>query len=34
VSPGFDFEDYESGERGKLTAEYPAFAEMIERLTR
>jgi predicted cupin superfamily sugar epimerase len=34
VSPGFDYADYEQGTRGQLTAEYPAFAEMIRDLTR
>jgi predicted cupin superfamily sugar epimerase len=34
VSPGFDYADYEQGTREQLTAEYPAFAEMIRELTR
>jgi predicted cupin superfamily sugar epimerase len=34
VSPGFEFEDYEAGERAALTAEWPEFAEMIASLTR
>ena len=34
VSPGFDYADYEQGTREQLTAEYPAFAEMIRDLTR
>ena len=33
VAPGFDFEDYESGDREKLIVEYPAEKEWIERLT-
>jgi uncharacterized protein len=34
VSPGFEYEDYESGEREKLCAEWPAFADKITALTR
>jgi uncharacterized protein len=34
VSPGFEFEDYESGAREQLCAEWPKFAEEITRLTR
>ena len=33
VAPGFDYADYEHGDRAKLTKEYPTFREMIERLT-
>jgi predicted cupin superfamily sugar epimerase len=33
MAPGFDFADYEAGERAALCAQYPAFAEMIRRLT-
>jgi len=33
VAPGFDFADFELGERGALTAAYPAHAEMIAALT-
>lgn len=33
VAPGFEYADYESGDRQILTAQYPAFAEMIRRLT-
>ncbi len=33
VAPGFDFADFEMGERGSLVAAYPAQWEMIERLT-
>jgi predicted cupin superfamily sugar epimerase len=34
VSPGFEFEDYESGERAALSNGWPEFAEMIAALTR
>ena len=34
VSPGFEFEDYESGGRERLCAEWPEFAAEITRLTR
>ena len=34
VSPGFDFADYEHGDRVALLAAYPAFAEWIAALTR
>ena len=34
VSPGFEFEDYESGAREPLCAEWPEFAEEIRWLTR
>ncbi|WP_263384682.1 cupin domain-containing protein [Granulicella arctica] len=34
VSPGFEFEDYESGRREELVAGWGEFAEMIEGLTR
>lgn len=33
VAPGFDYADYESGERDVLLAQYPQFAELIRRLT-
>jgi predicted cupin superfamily sugar epimerase len=33
VAPGFDFADYESGEREKLIEQYPQFAKMIRELT-
>jgi uncharacterized protein len=33
MAPGFDYADYEAGERGELTARYPAVAATIERLT-
>jgi uncharacterized protein len=34
VSPGFEFEDYESGERVELCRRWPEFAEEIGALTR
>jgi len=34
VSPGFDFEDFEIGEREKLLKEFPQHKSLIERLTR
>jgi predicted cupin superfamily sugar epimerase len=34
VSPGFEFEDYESGGRATLTRDYPQHRELIEALTR
>lgn len=33
MAPGFDFADYEGGNRETLLAQYPAFAERIRRLT-
>ncbi len=33
VSPGFEFEDYEAGERGELCSEWPEFAVEILELT-
>jgi predicted cupin superfamily sugar epimerase len=33
VAPGFDFADYESGERETLIQQYPDFARMIRELT-
>ncbi len=33
MSPGFEFEDYERGDRAALQREYPAFAELVERFT-
>jgi len=33
VAPGFEYTDYELGDRQKLTAKYPAFAELISRLS-
>jgi predicted cupin superfamily sugar epimerase len=34
MAPGFDFSDYEAGDRAALSAQYPPFAELIRRLTR
>jgi hypothetical protein len=34
VSPGFEFEDYEAGQRVELSAGWPEFAEEIAALTR
>jgi uncharacterized protein len=34
VSPGFEFEDYESGKRERLCAKWPEFVEEIVALTR
>jgi len=34
VSPGFDYADYQAGERNELEAEWPAFTELIRALTR
>lgn len=34
VAPGFDFEDFELAERGRLAAIYPQHRELIDRLTR
>ena len=33
VTPGFDFADFEMGERAALLAEYPQHGEVIDRLT-
>lgn len=33
VAPGFEYEDYEHGQRAALTAQYPDFAAEIARLT-
>jgi predicted cupin superfamily sugar epimerase len=33
VAPGFDYADYEHGDRATLTAQFPEFAELIGRLT-
>ncbi len=33
VAPAFDFDDYQPGRREDLIRQYPAFAELIERLT-
>jgi predicted cupin superfamily sugar epimerase len=34
VSPGFDYADYETGQRAELVREYPQAGELIEALTR
>ncbi|HEY0795889.1 MAG TPA: cupin domain-containing protein [Acidisarcina sp.] len=34
VSPGFDFDDYEAGDRAALVRDYPVHRAMIEALTR
>ncbi|MCI0603086.1 cupin domain-containing protein [bacterium] len=33
VAPGFEYSDYESGNRAELISKYPAFAGLIRRLT-
>jgi predicted cupin superfamily sugar epimerase len=33
VAPGFEYADYESGDRQALTKQYPAFEDLIRRLT-
>ena len=33
MAPGFDFADYEAGERGQLAAAFPDFADWIARLS-
>ena len=33
VAPGFEYIDYEAGDRQALVAQYPAHAELIRRLT-
>jgi predicted cupin superfamily sugar epimerase len=34
MAPGFDYRDYERGERKTLVRQYPAFREEIVKLTR
>jgi predicted cupin superfamily sugar epimerase len=34
MAPGFDYDDYQTGDRAELTAAHPEFAERITRLTR
>lgn len=34
VAPGFEYEDYEHGDREALTRQYPAYRAVIESLTR
>jgi len=33
VAPGFEFVDFEMGDRDRLAAEFPAYIDLIERLT-
>jgi predicted cupin superfamily sugar epimerase len=33
MAPGFDYADYIGGQRSELTAKWPAYAELIEKLT-
>jgi uncharacterized protein len=33
VAPGFDFRDFEMGDKAKLLVSYPSHAQLIERLT-
>jgi predicted cupin superfamily sugar epimerase len=33
MAPGFDFADYEPGDREQLSAHYPAFTDLVRRLT-
>ena len=33
VAPGFEYADYEAGNRAALLSQYPAFAELIGKLT-
>jgi hypothetical protein len=33
VAPGFDYADYEHGDRNQLIETYPDFRKLIERLT-
>ncbi|MBI1830613.1 MAG: cupin domain-containing protein [Planctomycetes bacterium] len=33
VAPGFEYVDYEAGDRQTLLTQYPAFADLIRRLT-
>lgn len=33
MAPGFDFSDFEPGDRAKLVAEYEQYADLIKRLT-
>ena len=34
MSPGFDYKDFELGQREQLTAQYPSVAEIIKQYTR
>ncbi len=33
VAPGFEYSDYETGNRAELISQYPAFADFIRKLT-
>jgi predicted cupin superfamily sugar epimerase len=33
VAPGFEYDDYESGNRQELISQYPAYADLIRKLT-
>jgi len=33
MTPGFAYPDYQTGDRAELTGQYPAFADLIARLT-
>ena len=33
VAPGFEYADYETGDRADLLARYPIFADLVQRLT-
>jgi len=34
VSPGFEFEDYEIGDREQMASQWPQYRELITALTR
>ena len=34
MSPGFEYEDYETGTRQKLSAQFPQYSDMVAALTR
>lgn len=34
VAPGFDFDDFEMGDRGQLQEEFPKHSELIQQLTK
>ena len=34
VAPGFEYSDYESGDREELIRQYPAYADLIRQLSR
>jgi predicted cupin superfamily sugar epimerase len=33
VAPGFDYDDYQAGDRDELSLQYPSFSEAIRRIT-